>query len=435
MILLNSEYKDQSLIDAEAGLLNREGFELQGSRRLRDNMDLDFAVIRLDIYRYKMVREFVGYLESAKLIRYIGDLINSQSNKNWTCGHFGSDSFAILLPFDTLNEVYQIVEDIVEEIMSYNIPCKILPAAGICIVENHLEHLEYLTDCAKIALDTVKGSFINHYAVFDTEIRKEILYNRKIETRTLEAIQNQEFQVYFQPQVNVDTGRVVGVEALARWNKNQEGIIYPIEFISVFENNGFIIDLDYVIWEKAFEQKMKWKQQGIHIPNLTVNVSSAHKLDHIFVLKFNALIQKYHLNPNEISIEINDKKYVYDTKQRYETLKILKNKGYKIAFDDFGGNSISVSILTEFDIDIISLDRNFIAGIGNNEKNNTIIKGAIDIFHQLGISIITEGIESKEQVDFLLSCDCHTGVGYYFYKPMTAEQLEDKIIKHEIQIK
>lgn len=432
MITSGMTYDRSQLTDTDSGLYNRLGFEILGPRVLAESLDTDFAVIRLDIFRYRMVREYVGYLESARLISYIGNMIDAMAKERWVCAHFGGDSYALIVPFDTINEVFQVVEEIIYNIKSFRIQCKILPAVGICIVGDHSDNLEYLLDCAKIALDTVKGNFITHYAVFNTKIRREILANRKIETKTTEALKTGQFKAYFQPQVDLRTGKMLGIEALARWEKPGVGIIYPEEFLPVFESNGFILDMDFVIWEDAFAQKSRWFQMGIDIPYLAINISSVHRMDKYFVRRLHELVMKYRLDPTKIALDLNEYHYAYDLAERYESLMILKRLGYIISFDDFGGESISVSILTKFDLDMVSLDRAFILEINANDKSNLVVRSAILLFQELGIRLIAEGVETQEQVDFLLEYGCNLGQGYFYHKPMSAYDLEEKIQSGEI---
>ncbi len=414
-----SEYFDSKL-----GVYNQKGFSVYGAKMLTAYPEQDFAIVRLDIHHFKLVREYVGHLEADKFINNLVVLIKSFKKDKWVVSHFGGDVFSLLIPFETINEIFEIVEEMIFDILDYDIPCQINPAFGIFIVENHYEYIDYMNDCAKLALDTIKGNYEVHYAVFDSEMRQQILRNRRIETRTKDAISNKEFKAFFQPQINMTDGTIIGVEALVRWQNPRDGMIFPNEFIPVFEKNGFILDMDFAVWEDAFISFAAWKKNNLSVPHLVINVSGFHKINNNFVRKLSNLCLKYDVNPEWIVLEISADYSKSDNADRLGAISLLRDMGFSIAYDNYGGE-FSVEVMIEnSDIDMVSLDKNLVKNINKSDRANIFIDRTIRLLGDMGIKIYAEGIEKKEQADFLIERGCVFGQGYMYYEPMSAKHLE-----------
>lgn len=238
------------------------------------------------------------------------------------------------------------------------------------------------------------------------------------------AMQSGEIRVWYQPQVEYKTGRISGAEALCRWNHTERGWIPPSEFIPVLEEAGLIYDLDCYVWEQVCKDLHRWNEAGKRII-ASVNLSRADFSRKQDIPKlFCELIQKYKLSPDQLHIEITETAYVDNPEFLISTTKKFREYGFQVEMDDFGSGYSSLNMLKEVQVDRIKLDLHFLTEKGDPEKGRIIVQHMIQMTHALGMSLIAEGVEYEEQAKFLYESGCSEMQGYYYYKPMSAEEFE-----------
>ena len=240
------------------------------------------------------------------------------------------------------------------------------------------------------------------------------------------ALANREFQVYLQPKVNASQGELAGAEALVRWIHPKEGFIPPNKFIPIFEQNGFILKLDDYMLEEIAKQQAQWMAQGKKIVPISVNVSRAHFTREDLAQHICNIVDKYHVPHNVIELELTESAFFDDKKVLLNTVKQLRDAGFLVSMDDFGSGYSSLNSLKELQLDVLKLDADFFRGADSQERGLLIVSEVIDLAKKLNMKIVAEGIESREQVDFLIEQECDLIQGYYFAKPMPIREFEEK---------
>lgn len=416
-------------VDEFTGMLNTKGFYYFAQRCLLENSDKKYAMIQLDISRFMFVNEFVGRDEANKLLIFISELIKSFADQYWCISHFRADTFAFCMPYNDESEITEAVESMASSILSFPISCKILPSFGICLIENPYIYVEVLCDYAKIALNTIKGNITINHAFYAEELHNQILVEKRIENGINRAVTNDEFQVYLQPKVNMITKKICGAEALVRWIAD-DIIFAPNTFIPTFEKNGFIINLDEEVWRKVFALLKKWKDLGYELIPISVNVSRLHSMDKEFSNKFHNLAKESGVSSSYVKLELTESAFLENSTDIYAMMKELQLEGYEFSIDDFGCGYSSLNLLHNINIDEVKLDKGFLDEIEYNGKSRIVIESTISMLKKLNLSIVAEGIETKEQEDFLIACGCQNAQGFYYYKPMTIEAFEKLFYIH-----
>ncbi len=398
------------------GLYGTAPFFYKANECIREHSDLQYALIRLDIYRFKTVNEFCGRTTGDILLKFIADCFRAYESEVTVIGHLRADTFQLLTPYKTEEELIRIVTEINDKIENFQIQCKILPAFGICKQEMGMD-VSLLSDYANLALQTVKGKIFSSYAFYDEDMRQQLLYEKKIENEILQALKGKQLEVFVQPKVEVRTKRIVGGEALLRWNHPVDGYISPSDFIPILEKSGYIIKVDNYIWEQVFlNLRNQLDNKNLIVP-ISLNVSRLHVFRSDFEEYLYNLVKQYDIDPSMIVLELTESAFTENAELLFSKLHSLQRKGFLISMDDFGSGYSSLNMLKDEPIDEIKIDRIFLSDIRTN-KSKTIIKRIIALIKELDMKIIAEGVETTEQSDFLLECGCNVCQGYLYYRPM-----------------
>lgn len=413
-------------------LYNLKAFFYLGGELIRNNPEKTFAVIVMDIDRFKAVNEFCGRTVGDNLLKCIADSFRLfENNRPHTLAcHIRADIFALCTAYEENHELVDIVSTVKEAIDSYEIPYKVLASFGICLALESKPDISYMKDCAMIALNTIKGKFFSNYAFFDEKMRQKQMWEKQIESEVIKSLEKGEFTIYIQPKMDMRTNMIIGGEALVRWIHPTKGMISPMQFIPVLEKNGYIINIDMYVWDLVFKFIRKLLDKGIQPVPISVNVSRLHAYDDDLCDSFRNLMEKYRVPTEYIFIELTESALLADEEGMYDRLKLLRQQGFKVSMDDFGTGYSTMIMLKNQPVDEIKIDRGFINEL-SNPKSKIIIRHIVNMLNDLETSIIVEGVENEEQKNFLLECGCHRGQGFYFYKPMPALEFEQLIIKQQ----
>lgn len=287
-------------------------------------------------------------------------------------------------------------------------------------------------DRAMRALKTIRNrSFYNGnlIALYDDELRSELQSRQYIEEHMLEALDNDEFKVFYQPKVSVETGKVVGAEALVRWVRPDGEMIPPGKFVPLFEENGFISDMDFAIYRRAIADIKRWIRCGYDVPLISLNVSRHHLKDDSFPKKLNSLVDALGVPHDKIELEITESMLAENLNTLVEIMKELKSTGFRISVDDFGSGYSSLNLITLLPFDTLKIDGGFFLRNKLTEKNKTVISSVVKLAKSLNLETVSEGVETDEQVEFLRELGCDMIQGYYFYRPMPMQDFEAIISK------
>ena len=378
---------------ALTGLYGPKSFFFKANECMQQHEKLQYALIRMDIYRFKTVNEFCGRQQGDKLLQYIADCIREYESDMSVVGHLRADIFTICLPFKNKKQLSDIAVALHEKICAYPLFCKALPAFGICISKNHMD-ISLMCDYADMAL------------------------------------RDEEFKVYIQPKVDMRSGEIIGGEALIRWHSVKEGIIYPDEFIPVLEKSGYIVDVDAYVWEKVFAAIHIWKTGGITPVPISVNVSRSHVYQKSFAGVLEKLAQQYDVEPYYVPLEVTESMFTEYVDKLYKNITRLQSAGFRFSMDDFGAGYSSLNMLKDEPVDEVKIDRFFLKDI-KKEKSQIVIRNVIHMIQELQLDMIVEGIETKEQAELLMNYGSYKAQGYYYYKPMPMTEFEQLLIKQQ----
>lgn len=288
------------------------------------------------------------------------------------------------------------------------------------------EELQTMLNLATLTMERIEETSNNVVSMYDDDIRDKVAKEAEVSARMHTALENGEFVPYFQPQYNHRTGMMIGAETLCRWIDENGNMISPGVFIPIFEKNGFIKRLDKYMWEAVFKQVLEWQEGGYDPVPISVNVSRLSVMEDDFADTIKELAEKYPVRREFIHFEITESAYTRQQAKLIQMVNKIRHLGFKIAMDDFGSGYSSLNTLKNVPIDILKLDMGFLSN-DNEFKGETIIKNVATMASELKLEMISEGVETKEQADFLTQVGCEVIQGYYYAKPMPLAQFEMRL--------
>ena len=420
-------HRAQSIAGPSTGVLKRLVFYNKLERHLSQPENLPCKLIVFDTDRFKQVNELFGIRTGDEVLRFIGKSARDFLRKGEFIGHLWCDVFAMCVRRSDA-EAVELMNRINSKVNELPLDFDFILSAGVLNIDRFGgEAPEVLCSHAEQALQTVKGDYIKRTAFYDGSIQQGYAKIHFIVSNMVTALNNGEFNVFLQPQVDLRTGRMVSAEALVRWIKDGR-IITPDEFIPLFEKNRFVLKMDEYVWDLACRLLQKWLDRGLEPPPISVNVSRAHIYDREFSAKIQSLLQKYHFAPELMPLEITESIYVEDSDRVLNVMKQMRDQGYIFEIDDFGSGYSSLSMLQNIPVNGIKLDLRFLRASENEKAGRVIIKAIIDAAHRLDVSVMAEGVETEEQVRFLRKSGCDMAQGYYFGKPMSVDDFEKKYL-------
>lgn len=402
---------------------------------LKDNPDKQFAFLRLDIDRFKLINSFFGTAYGDRLLKRVAKRIRDFAKTTECCtfGRIDADVFGIFTPYqgkeETVKQIEQAVEDMKKLSASYNI----MIVYGVYVVTDRSLPISFMCDRAALAAKTVKGHYMKSYAFYDDKMRLSLENEQNIINEMSDALENHEFVPYYQPKYDVKTNKPVGSEALARWIHPTKGFISPGVFIPIFEKNGFISKLDFYIWECVCKQLKEWKDKGVPLFPVSVNVSRVNLYNPNLSKIIIELTKKYDVAPKYFNIEITESVYTDDNVMIDDITSQLRNNGFTILMDDFGSGYSSLNVLKDVQVDMLKMDMMFMFKAKYDGRAETIISSVIRMAKWLNIPVIAEGVDKAEQVEFLKSVGCDYIQGFYYSKPLPAADYEKLISDQEEQ--
>lgn len=422
-----AEVNVESNIDSLTQLYNLRAFQYKANELMRSHPSMRFALIILDIDNFKSLNEFCGRDEGDKLLIYIADTLRKFQSEYILLSHFRADTFGILAPYTHRDDLITLVLDISKQIDAYQIPYNVLPAFGICMADDPDTPISLMRDYANLALKTVKGKFYAKYAFFNDDMRREILLEKQIESDIVDALKFGQLQAYIQPKIDMTTGEIVGGEALVRWLHPSHGLIPPGEFIPTLEKSGLIIDVDICVWTQIFRWLSERREKGLRNVPISINISRMHAFDGNFQETLSTLAKDYDVQPDLVPLEITESCFLQNADMMYERIRELKRHGFTLSMDDFGVGYSSLGMLRTQPVDEIKLDKSFIDDI-DNSAGQLIVFSMVQLIHDLGKSVIVEGVETRKQRDFLVDHGCQKAQGFLYYRPMPIPEFEKLLL-------
>lgn len=409
--------------DELTGIYNKQAFYAKTKEMLLDNPDKNFDLLRINIERFKVLNDLFGESTGDKLLRYIGKFLKEINLPLCVSGRLYADNFVVCYEAGKgdsrrMINTLQMVAD------SFAINNRTILSFGLYRIDDKTLPVSVMCDRANMALWKAKGNFKNPYCEYDEKMRQQVLKEQKIINAMEMAIQNKEFTLYLQPKYDIEKGTIIGAEALVRWISLENGFISPGDFIPVFENNGFVYEVDKFIWEESCRYLRKWLDEGREVHPISVNVSRIDLYDPKLVQHLVNLREKYQLPSQYLELEITESAYTEDPEQIITITRQLREAGFVILMDDFGTGYSSLNMLKDIQIDVLKLDMGFLKSSDYSAKGGNILTAILKMAESLKMQTIAEGVETKEQVEFLKKIGCQCVQGFYFARPMPAQEYE-----------
>ncbi len=384
------------------------------------------AILVLDLDRFKMTNDSLGHRIGDQLLEEVAGRLRTCLRGRDFVARMGGDEFAILLPdISKDNDVVLLIQRIFDslkqpfQIASQKIVVK--GSFGICNYPKDGEDAETLLRNAEIAMNDAKQKGKGRFNFYVPELHKILHQTLKIESALSHAIELEELKLHYQPLINLRTGEIIGLEALLRWERPNEGLISPVHFIPVAEETGLILPIGEWVLRTACEQNRAWHEMGHGSLTISVNVSSLQFEQDDFIERLDRVTNATGLSAQYLKLEMTESLFLKNTEKIIERLNHLKALGYKLSIDDFGTGYSSLSYLKRFPIDSLKIDRSFVNNIANDADDAVIAKTIISLAHNLRLIVVAEGIESEEQLVFLQEHQCDVGQGYLFSRPVPSE--------------
>lgn len=410
--------------DTLTNIYKSDKFYEQVSQNLQKYPDVNYALIRLDIDRFKVINDMFGIEEGDRLLIYMSDIIRECYQPGYLYCRVNSDIFCMCVPYGNKQEIVRLICELEGKIENYELNYKIVPAFGVYPIEERGVPVSVMLDWAKLASKSIKGSLFANYAFYNNALRNKLLQEIEIESYMNQALSEEQFQVFLQPKYDISTATIVGAEVLCRWEHPKKGFMAPASFIPLFEKNGFIIQLDYYMWEETCRLVRRWLDEGKNVMTISMNVSRIHVYNPMFEKQMVQLMAKYQIPTNLLELELTESAFLENEGEVYQMMERLRDKGFLFSIDDFGSGYSSLNMLKSVPIDIVKLDRGFLNETSVTRKGKAVIRYTIAMARQLNLKVIAEGVETVEQAAFLLKTGCNTAQGFYFCKPVSVEEFE-----------
>jgi len=423
--------------DPLTGLYNRINFEeyLQHAISTAKRNNTLLALLFIDLDRFKVINDTLGHDIGDKVLIEVANKLKTILRESDFIARWGGDEFVIILenissPSDTALVANNIIDALQEPIIINKHKLLTTASIGISLYPDNGDDIQTLIKHADSAMYLAKDEGKNNYKYYTHDLSKEIQKKLDIDMELHNALSNNEMYMVFQPQYSLKTSQIISAEALIRWENPKLGFVPPDLFIPIAEDSGAISKIGYFVFEESCKALCRFREAGLYLEYIAVNVSSiqfreAHLLD-----TFLAIVQRHGLEPSDIEIEITERFMMEQTTQNMQLLQKFRDKGFKISIDDFGTGYSSMAYLKDLPVDTIKIDKSFVDDIGEESSNNVIIEAIIALAKTLGYAIIAEGIETKEQENFLQDVRCDIGQGYLFSKPKKADELIKTYASH-----
>jgi diguanylate cyclase (GGDEF)-like protein len=434
--------------DALTGLPNRRFFlqQLEQALLFANRNDRMLAVLFLDLDRFKLVNDTLGHGVGDRLLQDVADRLlrclrrgdclaraDEEEGPPSLVSRLGGDEFTIMLSdIEHFQDVAKVARRILEAISQpYSFEGQevfLSTSIGISLYPFDATTASDLIRNADGAMYQAKEQGRNGYQIYDESMNAKALERIILESQLHKALKEEEFTVYYQPQVSSRSGRIVGVEALVRWNSRELGIVEPGRFLALAEEIGLVIQIDKWMMRHACQQHRDWIDAGLPPVTLALNISGQHFLKNDLLETVTAVLAETGMDPGHLELELTEGVLMAHTEKTVQTLKALKEMGVRLAIDDFGTGFSSLSYLKRFPLDVLKIDRTFINDITSDPDDAAITLATIEMAHTLKLQVIAEGVETEAQLEFLKDHGCDTYQGYLFSRPVPPDSIASLLV-------
>ena len=413
--------------DLTTGGKNWLYFVKKGNRILKSKISLNnYAVIHLKMRKYRSFCTCFGVKEGEVLVEKMYHVLKKHVKRSEVMVFKENATFALMLTYENEEQLRERIEVITNNLNMLISNMKLYFAVGIYKVNKKETDVEQLYNNAVLACDMSGEEAETQIIFYDIEMNNRRIWERKVENDMYSALTNHEFKVYLQPKISTSNEHLAGAEALVRWIHPREGFIPPNKFIPIFERNGFILKLDDYMLEEIAKQQSEWIKLGRKVVPISVNISRAHFAKEDLAEHICGIVDKYQVPHDVIELELTESAFFDDKQVLLDTVRKLRDAGFIVSMDDFGAGYSSLNSLKEMQLDVLKIDADFFRGAEAQERGLLIVSEVIDLAKKLNMKIVAEGIESREQVEFLTEQECDLIQGYFYSKPMPISEFEVK---------
>lgn len=428
--------KYQASYDRLTGLYNRTFLQDQAKNALSSTDKLSFALLFIDLDRFKNINDTLGHSFGDQLLQLVARrLMENLPERSFLC-RFGGDEFILLLSINTCSYAEVVAQHWIDLLSSHfelqgrrvNIGASI----GIALAPNHSQDFEGLLTCADMAMYEAKSHGRNRYCVYSDSLHNELTRRTKLESFLRSVEINDCLSVHYQPKINIQNHQFSGYEALARFNHPIEGFISPDIMFQIAEESGQVHRIGLTVMEIALEQLKEWLNLNIWKGRMAINVSPLQLESVDFIPQVQGLLKKIDISPQFIEFEVTEGVFIQSNDEVRRSLQYFQDMGISIAMDDFGTGYSSMAYITDLPLNNIKIDKAFISNIEKNNKSSGIIKSMIQIGKNIGLTVTAEGVETQEELDFLIHNSCDDIQGYLYSKPLTANNAKALLVNPDL---
>ena len=419
-------------LDNQTKCYTRDYFMHLAERVLAKYPKEDFDLVCTHVVNLANINEQYGTSQGEAILRYVAQNHDVSDYERNIFGRLDDATFAQLLP-SSVHIHQKLMDQQVEDFHEYEQVKSGLPPFmqkfGIYERVDHNLPVSVMCDRAMMALDKIKSVYKQRVEVYDESLRDRALKNQQILENMEEAITKHQFQVWYQPKHDIQNGKLVGAEALVRWIHPKYGFMSPADFVPIFEENGFVSHMDYYVWEESCAAIQRWKKAGLKPVPISINISRKDFLYFRGDDVLTPLVKKYDLDPKDLHIEITESAYIDNPEMVIRNVNTLHKNGFVVELDDFGTGYSSLSMFGHMDIDVVKLDMSFIRQ-KQNDSNDKMMQYIIDMCKNMNLLVLSEGVETEEQRQRLMSMGCDYVQGYYYSKPLPEKDFVEYLQKH-----
>lgn len=394
------------------------------SAMMERHPDENIAFIQFDVERFKLINEKYGVEAGDDLLEFMYKTLSLICTEEQPFSRLTADVFMIVTTFSADSDLLDFIHRLESMLTGFH-DMEYRLIFGVAIVEDRTLHTRRHGDNAAMARQSIKGNALNNIGFFNGRMKSELHKKQLIEDDMMNALLDNQFIMYMQPKFSISTNRIIGAEALARWIHPEKGMISPADFIPVFEENGFILKLDQIIWEDACKKIREWIDKGIAPVPISVNISREYIHTFDVVSELLHLVKKYDIPIKLLELEITE---TTDAEGVSDIVQKMKDVGFTMLMDDFGSGYSSLNMLQNTQFDVLKIDRAFLSEFMESSRGRKIISHTISMSRDIGLDIIAEGVETSEQALFLSECGCDSAQGFYYSKPITQEEFDKLLI-------
>lgn len=414
--------------DPLTGAFNFFQFIEEAAAMTKKNPQNTYIVAYTDINKFKFINDTYGYGEGDRVLIEMANILEKSTDEEECFGRVSGDKFIILLKYTDkpsllrrlrhLNKLFNSIEK------TENDYFKLSVIFGLYIITDS-SNMTVNIDRANIARKSITDRHKTTFTFFDESMKSRLLKQKEIEDVMEESLRKEEFVVYYQPKIDLRQNKICGAEALIRWNRPGIGLVPPDEFIPIFEENGFIVEIDYYVFDRVCRKIRNLLDEEKHVVPISVNFSRVHLKDRTLVNHLTSVIHEYDIPADLIEIELTESALVADNAYLITLLNEIRSNGFRLSMDDFGSGLSSLNLLRKFPFDVLKIDKEFFQEGTSTNRERVVIANVVKMAMELDMEIVSEGVETEEQVAFLKSIHCPVAQGFFFAKPLPEDEFED----------